>query len=167
MALQRKINHFFVQYSIVRWGEEYHFDIFIPHVYVEGTYNIDGKIILLPIKGAGKFTGNFSKSTAIETLIVRCYYISELILLATTSGSVKCFLTKHSSVDENVHIQKFDIKIKLGSGSITLHNLFNGDKFLGKIRLRFSVNEKNLKNQKIAISRWRYKHCHQRQFWRI
>ncbi|KAG4080308.1 hypothetical protein HA402_010800 [Bradysia odoriphaga] len=95
--------------NIVRWGEEYHFDIFIPDVYVEGTYSVDGQVLLLPIKGSGKFTGNFT----------------------TTTGSVKVILSKYSS-SEIVKIQKIDIKIKLGSGSIKLRNLFNGDKVLGE-----------------------------------
>lgn len=35
------------------------------------------------------------------------------------------------SPDEIVKIHKIDIKVKLGSGSIKLRNLFNGDKVLG------------------------------------
>ncbi|KAJ6632998.1 Circadian clock-controlled protein daywake [Pseudolycoriella hygida] len=95
--------------NIVQWGEEYHFELFIPHIYVEGTYNIDGQILLFPIKGSGKFVGNFTSAT----------------------GSVKCFLSKHSE-DDIVQIQKFDIKIKMGKGSIKLKDLFNGDKVLGE-----------------------------------
>lgn len=48
-----------------------------------------------------------------------------------------------------VQIQKFDIKIKLGNGSIKLRNLFNGDKVLGKCHLRRFTKDKNMKKNKI------------------
>lgn len=117
--------------SIVRWGEEYHFDLFIPDIYVEGIYSVDGRILLLPITGSGKFTGNFSKFS--KNVVFGCnefFYFTNYWTTATTSGSVKCILRKYSP-DEIVKIHKIDIKVKLGSGSIKLRNLFNGDKVLG------------------------------------
>jgi len=113
--------------NIVRWGEEYQFEMFLPHLYVEGVYNVNGQILLIPIKGSGKFTGNFT----------------------SCSGSVRLVSGKYSSMDETVQITKFDIKIKLGNGYIALKNLFNGDKVLGNaindvINQNFDVLSKDI-----------------------
>lgn len=116
----------------MRWGEEYQFDIFIPHLYVEGVYNVDGQILLFPIKGSGKFTGNFSKLNVMKQKKSHCSFFS--FQLASCSGSVTIVLPKHS-LNDTVSIQKVDIDIKLGNGSIKLRNLFNGDKVLGKVHL--------------------------------
>lgn len=45
----------------MEYGKVYSFELELPHLYVEGRYVVDGRILLLPVKGAGKFTGNFSK----------------------------------------------------------------------------------------------------------
>lgn len=38
----------------------FHVDVMLPQIIVNGQYDIDGKIILLPITGSGPFWGNFS-----------------------------------------------------------------------------------------------------------
>lgn len=42
------------------------------------------------------------------------------------------FVRKQTSHGDSVHIKRFQIKIKVGRGSMKLYNLFNGDKALGK-----------------------------------
>lgn len=33
----------------------------LPHVHVKGDYDVHGRLLLLPLNGAGSFKGNFSK----------------------------------------------------------------------------------------------------------
>lgn len=35
----------------------------LPHIYVKGNYDVNGRLLLLPLSGVGKFNGNFSKYT--------------------------------------------------------------------------------------------------------
>ncbi|KAJ4447897.1 hypothetical protein ANN_09906 [Periplaneta americana] len=37
------------------------FDLELPHLYSVGTYDVNGRILLIPIKGNGPFTGNWNK----------------------------------------------------------------------------------------------------------
>lgn len=48
-------------YRVVEYGGRYDVEVFFPKMEVEGTYDVSGQVILLPIKGNGKFVGNFSK----------------------------------------------------------------------------------------------------------
>lgn len=45
---------------MVEYGDTYTFEVFFPYMRTEGTYNVSGQILLLPIRGSGKFLGNFS-----------------------------------------------------------------------------------------------------------
>lgn len=47
----------------MEYGRTYKFMLLLPHLYVLGDYNINGRVLLLPISGSGKFTGNFSESS--------------------------------------------------------------------------------------------------------
>lgn len=55
--------------SVVEYGRSYKFLLLLPHLYVEGRYDIDGRVLVLPIKGSGKFTGNFSEYAYIEGVL--------------------------------------------------------------------------------------------------
>lgn len=33
----------------------------IPHIYMKGEYDVNGRLLLLPLNGSGNFKGNFSK----------------------------------------------------------------------------------------------------------
>ncbi|XP_026466735.1 protein takeout-like [Ctenocephalides felis] len=90
----------------------FNFEVFLPHIEAKGNYNIDGNILLLPIRGNGPFTANFTNSTG------------------------KALLTGKTFVRDGKNIlnaDKMNIKIKLGKGNIDLRNLFGGDKTLGNI----------------------------------
>lgn len=98
--------------NVVEYGKVYTFELELPHLYVEGRYVVDGRILLLPVKGAGKFTGNFTQGFG----NVRIKGDRKVI-----NG------TNHLS------LAKLDIKIKVGDGKIKLENLFGGDRVLGEI----------------------------------
>lgn len=38
----------------------------LPHIYVNGDYDVQGRLLLLPLNGAGSFKGNFSECTLIS-----------------------------------------------------------------------------------------------------
>lgn len=48
-------------FRVVEYGGQYNIEIFFPQMHVEGTYDVSGQVLLLPIQGSGKFVGNFSK----------------------------------------------------------------------------------------------------------
>ncbi|XP_055633724.1 uncharacterized protein LOC129774053 [Toxorhynchites rutilus septentrionalis] len=98
--------------SVVEYGKVYSFELELPHLYVEGRYVVDGRIILLPVKGAGKFTGNFTQGVGNVRI----------------KGDRKVINGKN-----HLSLAKLDIKIRVGDGKIKLENLFGGDRTLGEI----------------------------------
>lgn len=81
-------------------------------MYVEGRYNVDGKLLFLPVKGTGAFKGNFTGGIG----DVRIKGIKKLIKGQT-----------------HFVVNKLDIKVSVKSGKIDLVDLFGGDKVLGEI----------------------------------
>ncbi|XP_055694818.1 uncharacterized protein LOC129796516 [Lutzomyia longipalpis] len=100
------------QIEVIEYGQHYKLQLVLPHLYTKGRYSIDGRVLLLPIKGAGKFTGNFTRSTADVTMILE---------------------PREISGNDHIILKKLQIKIKVGKGSMYLENLFGGDKTLGDI----------------------------------
>lgn len=94
--------------EVIEYGSTYNVEVFFPKLEVEGTYDVNGQILLLPIKGTGPFKGNFTECT----------------------GNVRMQFSRKDN-SELVQIKKYVVKIKVGKGSIKLYNLFNGDKTLG------------------------------------
>ncbi|KAM0731167.1 Circadian clock-controlled protein daywake [Formica fusca] len=94
-------------------------DVELPNIFIEGKYDVDGKILLLPIRGSGPMNGNFSNCI----------------------GVVKIQAEKY--IDENgverVRIVDFKMKISVGKGSVKLDNLFNGEQVLGNL-INSSIN---------------------------
>ncbi|XP_015370791.1 PREDICTED: protein takeout-like [Diuraphis noxia] len=104
-------------------------DVYLPLFRIESRYEINGKILVLPIKGNGKFVGNFTN----------------------VSAKIKFDL---KIVKKKNHKNFFDIKqnkISLEIGTVKLHfsNLFNGNKQLGDHTNRF-IND-NWKDLKVEI----------------
>ncbi|XP_059609137.1 protein takeout [Phlebotomus argentipes] len=98
--------------EVVEYGQHYKLQLQLPHLYTKGRYAIDGRVLLLPIKGAGKFTGNFTRCTADVTMVLEPREIL---------GS------------DHIILKRLQIKVKVGKGSMYLENLFGGDKTLGDI----------------------------------
>ncbi|XP_047363517.1 circadian clock-controlled protein daywake [Vespa velutina] len=92
---------------------EFTMDIKLPHLHVIGTYEINGKILLLPIEGSGPMTGNFTHCV----------------------GSVNIHATKKQlpNGENHVQIEEFKMKITVGKGNLNLENLFGGEKVLGDV----------------------------------
>lgn len=82
-------------------------------MYVVGRYAVDGKILFIPVKGAGKFTGNFTGGT----------------------GDVRIRgINKEINGETHFVVNKMDIKITVQKGQIELGEIFGrGDKVLGDI----------------------------------
>ncbi|XP_055610023.1 protein takeout-like [Uranotaenia lowii] len=106
--------------NVIDYGKIYSFELELPQLYVEGRYVVDGRIILFPVKGAGKFTGNFTQGIGNVRI----------------KGDRKVINGKN-----HLSLAKLDIKIKVGDGKIKLENLFGGDRALGEI-----INETINKN---------------------
>lgn len=76
-------------------------------------YEIDGRVLLLPIRGNGPLTGNFTDAT----------------------GSVKIQgdLVKGPDGADHLTLSEFRMRISIRKGSLYLDNLFNGDQTLGNV----------------------------------
>lgn len=77
-----------------------------------GGYIVDGKILFIPVKGSGIFSGNFTGSTGVVKL----------------KG-----VQRQINGETHFIVSKLDIKIVVGKGRIDLVDLFGGDKTLGEI----------------------------------
>ncbi|XP_061504177.1 uncharacterized protein LOC11175689 [Anopheles gambiae] len=98
--------------NVIEYGKIYSFELELPHLYVEGRYVVDGRILLLPVKGSGKFTGNFTQGI----------------------GSVRIKGDrKRINGKDHLSLAKLDIKIRVSDGRVKLENLFGGDRVLGEI----------------------------------
>ena len=88
-------------------------DILLPHLYIEGTYEIDGRVLLLPIRGNGPMTGNFTDAT----------------------GSVKIqgSTVKDAAGVSHLHLNELRMRISIRKGGLKLDNLFGGDPTLGNV----------------------------------
>ncbi|KYN26921.1 Circadian clock-controlled protein [Trachymyrmex cornetzi] len=88
-------------------------DVELPNIQVEGTYSVDGKILLIPIRGSGPIHGNFSNCI----------------------GACKMQIEKYLDEDgeEKMRITDFKLKISVDKGTIRLDNLFGGEKALGDV----------------------------------
>uniref|UniRef100_A0A1B6D5Y5 Lipid-binding serum glycoprotein N-terminal domain-containing protein n=1 Tax=Clastoptera arizonana TaxID=38151 RepID=A0A1B6D5Y5_9HEMI len=90
----------------------FNFNIILPHLVLDGRYIIDGKILLIPIKGKGNMKGHIYNAKANVSL----------------SGEI----VKREGEDY-LHYTKMTIKIKVGSGKLHLDNLFGGSPALGQV----------------------------------
>ncbi|KMQ95853.1 circadian clock-controlled protein [Lasius niger] len=88
-------------------------DIELPNIFVDGKYEVDGKIMLLPLRGSGPIHGNFSDCIG------------------------ACKIQGERYFDENglerIRITEFKMKISVGKGWMRLDNLFNGEEVLGNV----------------------------------
>ncbi|XP_043251476.1 circadian clock-controlled protein daywake [Colletes gigas] len=79
---------------------------------IESDYDIDGKVILLRIKGSGPMTGNFTNCKGLVKL--------------------QAHVVKRDDGANYVEIVNFITKISVGKGHLLLKNLFGGDPLLGE-----------------------------------
>lgn len=106
-------------HSIIEYASKYTFQLELPHLYVVGRYNVDGKILFLPVKGQGSFNGNFTGG----------------------QGDVR-IKGIHKQINGQTHfvVHKMEIKITVQKGTIDLENLFGGDRTLGDI-INLTINQ--------------------------
>ncbi|XP_050537909.1 circadian clock-controlled protein daywake-like [Daktulosphaira vitifoliae] len=95
-------------------------DLFFPNFQIDSKYEINGKILMLPIKGNGLFVGNFSN---IDT--------SLRIVLKTE---------KRKNGKLHYDFKEKNINLNIGNAKINFSNLFNGNKEMSNNVNRF-INE--------------------------
>lgn len=88
-------------------------DVALPNIAIDGRYDVDGKILLLPIRGSGPLTGNFSECIGACKIKVERYFDENGV--------------------EKGRITEFRMKISVGKGSLKLDNLFDGEQVLGDV----------------------------------
>ncbi|XP_014354708.2 protein takeout [Papilio machaon] len=94
--------------------------LYIPELRMKGHYNLSGKLLLLPVEGDGKFSAKYGDINAVLTIAL---------------GR----LHRENNVDA-LACEKLDVKFDVGSASINLENLFDGDNELGNTMNTF-LNE--------------------------
>ena len=122
--------------SVIEYGKIYSFELELPHLYVEGRYVVDGRILLLPVKGSGKFTGNFSECKWCGVgfvLKLFSFQFYTFFPVAQGIGSVRIKGDrKRINGKDHLSLAKLDIKIRVSDGRVKLENLFGGDRVLGE-----------------------------------
>ncbi|CAH1176098.1 unnamed protein product [Phaedon cochleariae] len=81
----------------------------LPKLRIEAHYNVDGKLLVLPIKGNGDLEAN----------------VTDLHATAQLSGE-----NYEMEGEQYLKFSTFDLHVDVGGGSARLENLFNGDKVL-------------------------------------
>ncbi|XP_015173973.1 PREDICTED: circadian clock-controlled protein-like [Polistes dominula] len=92
---------------------EFDLKIKLPHLHIKGNYDINGRVLLLPIQGSGPMNGNFTQCTG--------------------SVKVRAGSTEEPNGDHRLFIEDFQMKITVGKGTLNLDNLFGGEKVLGDV----------------------------------
>ncbi|XP_072383759.1 protein takeout-like [Diabrotica undecimpunctata] len=101
--------------------------LFIPRLKVICNYNMEGKIMMMPISGSGKSSSNYTNIDA--SITIRAEKIE-----------------KNNNVYYNV--KDFDINFDIGEAEIHFDDLFNGDKDLGEAMNMFlNDNWKQIANE--------------------
>ncbi|XP_050456572.1 protein takeout [Cataglyphis hispanica] len=95
-------------------------DVVLPNLSVQGKYDIDGKILLLPIRGSGPTNGNFSN----------CFGIAKI--------QSERFFDENGI--EKIRVVDFKMKISVDKGTLKFDNLFNGEPILGDL-INSSINK--------------------------
>ncbi|XP_076035021.1 protein takeout-like [Oratosquilla oratoria] len=85
---------------------------YFPELYVTGDYNLDGKILLLPVTGSGDFWARLTRVTSKGQSVMK---------IVTNANGEERFRVTNSHVDFSFQ----DVNIRL-------NNLFNGDPILGE-----------------------------------
>ena len=103
------------------------FDFLIPELDCRCDYQLDGKVLLLPIKGEGNCTIVFGESLFF-------FYSMRVKVLFVDKMHVKLKIDFEEVVkDSRTHFKVSHSQIENDVGLVTMHfdNLFNGDKALG------------------------------------
>uniref|UniRef100_A0A1B6KVN1 Circadian clock-controlled protein n=1 Tax=Graphocephala atropunctata TaxID=36148 RepID=A0A1B6KVN1_9HEMI len=98
-------------------GERLQLSLYIPEIRTESNYELDGNILLLPIKGKGK---------------------ARLIITnATADASVKMTFPRLPTGQEVMQASDMKIDFRMDDVKIELDNLFNGNRLLGRKANKF------------------------------
>ncbi|CAH1110149.1 unnamed protein product [Psylliodes chrysocephalus] len=81
----------------------------LPKLRIEAHYSVDGKLLVLPVKGDGNLEANITDAHARAQLAGEIY---------------------EKDGDKYLRYKNFDLHVDVGGGNVRLENLFNGDKVL-------------------------------------
>lgn len=84
----------------------------LPNLLIEGNYDVDGRIILLQIRGSGPMTGDFTNCKALVKMQMQ--------------------MSKRNDGENYLKLTELKTKISVGGGKLNLQNLFGGDPVLGE-----------------------------------
>ncbi|XP_046420966.1 circadian clock-controlled protein daywake-like [Neodiprion virginianus] len=88
-------------------------DVDLPHLFMDGLYSVEGRVLTIPVTARGTLRGNFTK--CIGYLKMRGEFV------------------KDEMGEDHLHCTYFDVKISVGNGHLRLENLFGTEELLGDL----------------------------------
>lgn len=115
------------------------FDLLIPKLRIDATYNLKGNILLLPIVGSGNVAMSMKdvKSSVYTKISIRkkpevCLVEIDSCLSLILPNFTEESLNNSTFIQQEViHIEEMKVTFLVGTMRIHLDNLFNGNKVLG------------------------------------
>lgn len=103
-----------------------------------GDYDIDARLLVVPIKGSGKFTADISEQLWLNCVKGDFPWCIPTCFAADIDGQgvLKAEIIQHTG-HRQINFTSFDFAIKIGDYNIHLDNLFNGDEVLSKLMVLF------------------------------
>ncbi|XP_046743258.1 circadian clock-controlled protein daywake-like [Diprion similis] len=88
-------------------------DLDLPHLFIDGLYSVEGRVLTLPVTARGTLRGNFT----------RC------------KGYLKMRgeRVKDEMGEDHLRCTYFDVKLSVGNGHLRLENLFGTEQLLGDL----------------------------------
>lgn len=114
-------------------------NVLFPNLRMSANYNINGKILMLPLSGHGPCHGNYCKYTKRRKF--RQFHFFLTIFPANIDATVTLKAEKNVIKNtEYLKVRTLTVAFKIGKGFVRLDDLFNGDKELGETMNTF-LNE--------------------------
>lgn len=109
-------------------NQKYEIHVDIPALRIEAEYHVDGKILLMPIRGHGDMVANMS-----WFFFFVVFWVLLNFVFITANLNAEAFLQGEIYEQNGENYLKYtslELKIKIGGGKVRLSNLFGGDKIL-------------------------------------
>ncbi|XP_025834597.1 protein takeout isoform X2 [Agrilus planipennis] len=99
-------------------NQKYQLDVYLPELQIEAYYTVDGKLLLMPVKGEGPMKAN----------------ITHVVTKVKLEGE-----TFESNGERFLKYTSMVMKVTVGGGHVLFSNLFSGDKLLNDV-INLTIN---------------------------
>lgn len=106
----------------------YRVGVSIPVLNLVGDYDVDARILVVPIKGVGNFRANASKCALLLLNNMQLYI--QISADCEGQGILKAEIVTDKDGIRRFKFNSFNLALKIGDYNVQLDNLFNGDPVL-------------------------------------